>query len=583
MQIYTRNLTLSHKAGFTYRDFVSLGIFFGILVMIAKGTSQMYLPISAFENSSISLAPLALPKYALATVLRMFTAIIFSIIFAIIYGAIAAKSKYAEKIMIPVLDIFQSIPVLGYISFTVTGFLAMFPGNTMGLELASIFAAFTNQVPNVTFSVYQSLKTIPEDLNETCTVFGVSPRQKFFTLELPFALPGLIWNGMMSMSGSWFLIVASEAIAVNQQIIMLPGVGSYIAQAINHHDLHAIGYAVICMLVVILMYDQLIFRPLVAWGDKFHSATNENTPIPKSFIFDLFRKSRIVKTSISLTRNSLKEILYYPIIPLNYIIDIVTHLLYLCSTVSLPKKTFYLWYILVIAITVYSINFSIKYIEVTVGWYELLLVTKLGFFTMLRVLTMIALAAIIWVPIGVYVSLRPNLAEKIEPLAQFLAAFPANLLFPLAVIFIAKYNLDPNIWLSPLMILGTQWYILFNVIAGTSAFSNDLVYASDMLHIKGRLWWQKVILPGIFPYLVTGCITAAGGAWNASIIAEIVSWGNTQFVAEGIGAYITQATLVNNFPKIIIGIGIMSLYVIVLNKLLWRPLYNLAEKQTKLG
>ena len=583
MQVYNLTLTLNRKAGFTYRDLVSLGIFFGILIIIARGTSQMSLPISTLEHSAISLAPSALPEYALATVLRMFAAIIFSIIFAIIYGSIAAKSKYAEKIMIPALDIFQSIPVLGYISFTVTGFLAMFPGNIMGLELASIFAAFTNQVPNVTFSVYQSLKTIPEDLNETCIVFGVSPRQKFFALELPFAMPGLIWNGMMSMSGSWFLIVASESIAVNQKIVMLPGVGSYIAQAINQHDLHAIGYAVICMLIVILMYDQLIFRPLVAWGDKFHSATNENTPIPKSFIFDLFRKSQIVKTSISLTKTGLTKILHYPVVPLNYAIDISIHLIDLCSTISLPKKTIYLWYVLIIGITIYSINSSIGFIEATLGWKELLLVIKLGFFTMIRVLTMIALAAIIWVPIGVYVGLRPNLAEKIEPLAQFLAAFPANLLFPLAVIFIAQCGMNPNIWLSPLMILGTQWYILFNVIAGTSAFSTDLIYASDMLHIKGKLWWQKVILPGIFPYLVTGCITAAGGAWNASIIAEIVSWGDTHFVAEGIGAYITQATLTDNFPKIIIGIGVMSLYVIILNKLLWRPLYNLAEQKSKLG
>lgn len=583
MQIYSKSIVISRQTGFSYRDFISLSIFFIILVMIAKGANQMTLPISTIENSTISLAPSALPEYALATVLRMFVAIFFSIIFAIVYGTLAAKSKYAEKILIPALDIFQSIPVLGYISFTVTGFLAMFPGNTMGLELASIFAAFTNQVPNVTFSVYQSLKNIPEDLKETCTVFGVSPRQKFFALELPFAMPGLIWNGMMSMSGSWFLIVASEAITVNQKTIMLPGVGSYIAQAINQHDLDAIGYAVICMLAVILMYDQLVFRPLVAWGDKFHSATNENTPIPKSIILDLFRKSKIIQLSTSLIAACSTKILFYLLMPLRYTTDQIIDLLGLCSEINLPKKTVYLWYILIAYIIIYSINLSADFIDSTVGWEEFVLVIKLGFFTMIRVLTMILLAAIIWVPIGVYVGLRPSLAEKIEPIAQFLAAFPANLLFPLAVIFITKYSLDANIWLSPLMILGTQWYILFNVIAGTSALSTDLIHASNMLDIKGRLWWQKVILPGIFPYLVTGCITAAGGAWNASIIAEIVSWGNTQLVAEGIGAYITQATLVDNFPKIIIGIGIMSLYVIILNKLVWRPLYNLAEEKTKLG
>ena len=574
MHIFNKALITRAGFGFGFKDLIAISILLGVLAVVAKGMNQMAIPIGAIESSAISLSPTALPGYALQTVLRFFCAMIFSVIFAILYGTLAAKNKYAESILIPALDIFQSIPVLGYISFTVTGFLLLFPGSSTGLQLASVFAAFTNQVPNMTFSFYQSLKTIPEDLRETCTIFGMSAGKKFCTLELPFAMPGLIWNCMMSMSGGWFLIVATEAITVNMHLVMLPGVGSYIAQAINQHSIDAIGYAVLSMLIVIFLYDQLLFRPLIAWGDKFHSATNENTPIPKSLILSIVREIRIFKLFTPIF-SLLALGVYYLFLPLKYIGRITSH-------IRLPNLS-YLWYTAFAILAVYALKLCYEFIDNHASWDECLLITKLGFYTMLRVISMIFLASLIWVPIGVYVGLRPSLAEKIEPLAQFLAAFPANIIFPIAVIYITKYHLNPNIWLSPLMVLGTQWYILFNVIAGASAFPVDLLYAANMAGVRRLLWWRKVMLPGIFPYLVTGAITAAGGAWNASIVAEIVSWGNTHIVAEGIGAYISQATASGNMPHLMISIGIMSLYVIFLNRLVWRPLYNLAERKAKLG
>ncbi len=585
MQTYNQQLITKTKYNFAFKDLILIAIILGIFIVVVKGVSQMRLPIGVIENLVISTSPTDLPQYAMRTTLRMFCAMIFTLIFAIGYGVIAAKNQTAEKILIPLLDVFQSVPVLGYLSFTVTAFLALFPGSSMGLECAAIFAVFTNQVPNVTFSFYQSLKTIPEDLHETCAVFRVSSFKRFFILEFPFAIPGLIWNGMMSMSGSWFLLVATETITVKQNVVMLPGVGSYIAQAINQRNLPAMGYAILCMLLVIFLYDFLFFRPLLAWSYKFHPAVNENTPITKSFIFDLLCHSKISKIFIKFLKQTAKlanNVTSFLFIYMHCYFSISNHLLKLYDNITLLTKFKSLWQVLFLVCIIYGVSLSLIHIHSTISWVEFFTVIKLGFYTLLRVVVMITLSALVWVPIGVYIGLRPELAKKIEPIAQFLAAFPANLVFPLAVILIIRYHLNANIWLSPLMILGTQWYILFNVIAGTNAFSVDLLHASNMLHIKGKLWWQKVILPGILPYIVTGGITAAGGAWNASIIAEVVSWGHYHIAAQGLGAYITQATLSSDLPRVAIGIGIMSLYVITLNNLVWRPLYNFAAEKAKL-
>ena len=554
-------------------DAIAFAIVITLLVFFSWGMTEMAAPIAKLEQTPISLGIDNLPAYAMRTTLRMLIAVIVSLLFTLGYATLAAKSRKAGQIMIPILDILQSVPVLGYISFTVTGFIALFPGSMMGVECAAIFAIFTAQAWNMTFSLYQSLTTIPGDMNEAAFVFKLSGWQKFWKMELPYAMPGLIWNTMMSMSGGWFFVVASEAITVGNQQITLPGIGSYISLAIEHKDMHAIVWAIFTMTIVILLYDQLLFRPLVAWSDKFRYELTASQDIPRSWVLTLFRKSRLCRWLFS---------------PVGWISHKVLRIRLFKQTGKSMSLTAnearlfdYMWYTLIALVGMMAIWHVAMFLTTSVEWRDITEVAFLAGVTLLRVIVLIVVASLIWVPIGITIGLRPKLAELIQPLAQFLAAFPANLLFPVAVFAISRYHLNPNIWLSPLMILGTQWYILFNVIAGASAFPNDLREASRNFHVKGWLWWRKVMLPGIFPYFLTGAITASGGAWNASIVSEVVSWGDQSYEAVGLGAYIARETAAGDFTHIALGVGTMSFVVVLFNKFFWRPLYNVAAKKLR--
>ena len=553
-------------------DIVAFAMLFGTLVLISVGTSQFGAPLSALEKTPVDLSPSALPYYALRTTLRMGAAMILSLVFSIAYAGLAAKSKRAERIMIPVLDILQSVPVLGFLTFLVPFFLGLFPGKVLGAELASVFAIFTAQAWNMAFSVYQSLRTLPPDLVEACKSLRFSPLQRFRRLELPFAMPGLIWNMMMSMSGAWFFVVASEAITVGNQTITLPGVGSYVATAIAEKNLGAIGWAILAMLIVILLYDQLLFRPLIAWGEKFRADNEPGEVEPESWVLRMLQRSRFVGTLWRPTEAFISYVLRQ-----RRAAKVEAE-----TSLNLPPWTplaiDIAWYGLIVLAAAYGAWTTVRYISHSLGFGELGHVTLLGLITMARVILLVALASLIWVPIGVAIGLRPRLAAMVQPVAQFLAAFPANLLFPVAVVLIVKFGLNPDIWLSPLMIFGTQWYILFNVVAGASVFPHDLRDAADNLHLRGWLWWKRAMIPGILPYYVTGAMTAAGGCWNASIVSEIVTWGDKHIQAHGLGTYITQATNDGDYPRVVLGVAIMSLFVVGFNRVLWRPLYRSAER-----
>jgi NitT/TauT family transport system permease protein len=558
-------------------DLVALILAIGAMVLIVYGGEQTTLPLSALETAPVSLDPVHLPVYALRTTLRMLLAIICSTVFTFIYAAIAAKSRRAEMVLIPLLDILQSVPILGFLTFTVVFFLNLFPGKVLGAELACVFAIFTSQAWNMTFSMYQSMRNVPKDLDEATKSFHLSGWQRFWRLDVPFAMPGLIWNAMMSMSGGWFFVVASEAITVGNTTVTLPGVGSYVAMAIEKRDLVAIGYAILTMLLVIIAYDQLLFRPIVAWADKFRFEQTASGDAPSSWMLDLFRRTRALRA------------LTLPFAALNRTfsnLDIEWP-----DTLRLPAKAGAppsrvidaLWFVIIGVATGYAAYKAYVYLSAHLQPSDVYDAIGDGLITLLRVIVLIALATLIWVPIGVWIGLRPKLAERVQPLAQFLAAFPANLAFPVFVLFIVHYNLNSNVWLSPLMILGTQWYILFNVIAGASAFPSDLREAASSLHLNGWRWWIKVILPGIFPYYVTGAITASGGSWNASIVAEVASWGDTHLAATGLGAYIARATEAGDFPRVVLGIAIMCVLVTLFNRLFWRPLYAFGERRLRLG
>jgi len=557
-------------------DAVALILVIGAMVLIVYGGEETTLPLSTLDVTPVSLDPSNLPHYALRTTMRMLLAIVCSIIFTFVYAALAAKSRRAEMVLIPLLDILQSVPILGFLTFTVVFFLNLFPGQVFGAELACVFAIFTSQAWNMTFSMYQSIRNVPKDLEEASQSFHLSGWQRFWRLDVPFAMPGLIWNTMMSMSGGWFFVVASEAITVGNTTITLPGIGSYVAIAIQKQNLPAIGYAILTMLLVIIAYDQLLFRPVVAWADKFRFEQTAAATAPTSWMLDLFRRTRALRA------------LTYPFAAVNRAISNM-HLA-IPKGLRMPVKSGQpsrlvdaLWLAFIIAATSYAAFRIYQYLSATLSLSDVFSAVGHGFVTLLRVIVLIALATLIWVPVGVWIGLRPKLAERVQPLAQFLAAFPANLAFPVFVVIIVRYHLDPNIWLSPLMILGTQWYILFNVIAGASAFPTDLREVAGSFHLGGWRWWTKVILPGIFPYYVTGAITASGGSWNASIVAEVASWGDIHLTATGLGAYIATATEAGDFPRVVLGIAIMCVLVTLFNRLLWRPLYAFGERRLRLG
>jgi NitT/TauT family transport system permease protein len=504
----------------------------------------------------------------------MFAAIFASLLFTFIVATLAAKSRKAELVIVPALDILQSVPVLGFLTFTVAYFLRLFPGSELGAECAAIFAIFTSQAWNMTFSFYQSLRTVPRDLDEVSRHFGLSPWLKFWRLEAPFAAPGLIWNTMMSMSGGWFFVVASEAITVGDTTVNLPGIGSWLALAIDAKDIRAVMLAVGAMAIVILAYDQLVFRPIVAWADKFRFEQTAAQQRPRSWVYDLWRRSRLMRRTTAV---------------MGWLNGRIAVLLYRASTVAtapvrpaVGRAADVLWGAVVAAVVAYALWRIVLFARASLSWDDVGIALKLGCYTLLRVAVLIAVASAIWVPIGVWIGLRPWASTRVQPVAQFLAAFPANVLFPIAVVLIVGFRLDPNIWLSPLMVLGTQWYILFNVIAGASAFPTDLREASTMFRLRTWQWWRQVIAPGILPYYVTGALTAAGGSWNASIVAEVASWGDTKLRAAGLGAYIADATAAGDYARVVLGIAVMSLMVVACNRLLWRPLYRLSERRFRL-
>lgn len=557
-------------AGGNRWDWALLPLVLAVLVLLAFAGSQMARPYHLGDALALTLDPSALPYYLLRTLLRMALALAASLLFSIIFAVLAARWRAAERLLVPLLDILQSIPILGFLSITVTGFIALFPGSLLGVECAAVFAIFTSQAWNMAFSLYQSMRTTPVELQEAARVFQLSGWQRFWRLELPFAMPGLLWNMMMSMSGGWFFVVASEAISVSGQSIKLPGIGSYIALAIEARDLRAIGWAIAAMGVGIVVVDQLVFRPLVAWADRFRFEESAHEGAPTSWLLTWLRRTRRVSRLADVFGALLQR--SFAVLRRRY--DGT-------SIRALPRPISPLWSRAADAVVAAAVLFALArltlFVHAEVGWGEVGHVLLLGLATLTRVLVLIALAALVWVPVGIWIGLRPAWAGRLQALAQFFAAFPANLMFPLVVVGIVHWRLNPDLWLSPLMIFGTQWYLLFNVIAGASSIPAELRFAAGNLGLSGWLRWRRYLLPAVFPSFVTGAITASGGSWNASIVSEYVSWGDTTLRAHGLGSYIAQMTAAGDFPRIALGIGVMCVFVMALNHWVWRRLYRLAE------
>ncbi len=554
-------------------DLLAAVLVLGFLILFADVSRDLVKPIGSVTAGTLSLDPANLPGYAARTALRMLIAMGVSLAFTFAYATWAAKNPRAGLLLVPLLDILQSVPILGFLSVTVVWFLSLSPGRVFGAELACVFAIFTSQAWNMAFSFYQSLRTVPEDLTEAGRMFGLSAWARFWRIEAPFATPPLIWNMMVSMSGGWFFVTLSEAISVGNTTIALPGIGSYIAVAIAQQDVGAIFWAIGAMLVVILVYDQLLFRPLVAWADRFRIGEEQREDPPQSWMLTMLRRSRLIDHLTAPFEMMIRW--SYRFTPPNFGVRAALR-------EHNNRLGDMVWYAILGGLFLFAAWRITGFAYANFSWRELFTALGLGFLTMLRVVVLIALASLIWTPIGIYVGLRPRLTRIVQPVAQFFAAFPANILFPLAVSLIVYWQLNPDIFLSPLMVLGTQWYILFNVIGGASTIPRELLDVGDNFSVRGWLWWKRVALPAVFPHYLTGAIAASGGTWNASIVAEVANWGDHTLRAHGLGQYIADATKSGDFNRVVLGIAVMAFFVVVVNRLFWQPLYWYAERRFRM-
>ncbi|WP_435796407.1 ABC transporter permease [Kitasatospora aureofaciens] len=543
-----------------------------IALRVGQGTTVRF---STARDAAVDTDPARLPYDAARSLLRMFAALVVSVGFTFGYAYAAARSRRLERVLIPALDILQSVPVLAFLTVAVTGFLALFPGSMLGLECAAVFAIFTSQAWNMTFGFYHSLVSLPRELDELSRSFRFSRWMRFWKVELPAGMIGLVWNGMLSFGGGWFFLVASEAISVDNQRYALPGVGSYAGAAIAAGDLGRVGWAIATMAVLVLGVNFLFWRPLTAWAERFKNEQSEATEVQRSAVLDLLRRSRLP----GLVGRALR--------PVGHALNRAGRVF---GTDDRPlavnpvrQRTGDLAFALVSGgIVLWGLIDLGHYLAHATGLGVFGEPLLLGLATLARVVVLVAVATVVWVPIGVRIGFSPRLTRIAQPLVQIVASFPANFLFPLVVWLLLRTGLSIDLGGILLMALGAQWYILFNAIAGAMAIPSDLREAMDDLGVRGWQRWRRLVIPGIFPAYVTGGITASGGAWNAAIVSEVVTFGGTTLTATGLGAYIARATERGDYPHLLAGVAVMSLYVVALNRLLWRRLYRLAERRYSL-
>jgi NitT/TauT family transport system permease protein len=529
----------------------------------------------------VSLSPSALPHYAFYSIVRIGLAYLLSLLFAITYGYIAAYNRSAEKFMIAVLDILQSIPVLSFLPPVMLAMIALFPTRQLGVEMGAIVLIFTGSVWNMAFSFYSSLKSIPKELMEATRIYTFSRFQRLFQLELPYAAIGLIWNSIMSVAGAWFFLMACEMFHLGSRDFRLPGLGSYLQTAADAGNGAAITYGLITMILIIVATDQLVWRPLIAWSDKFKFEQVESSKRITSPILHLITQSSALASLARHTITPLTENLY-PRLAKRRVEKI--HQL---ATIKPPSRLRTIGVrIVVLAIVTVAVGYaSFQAIALLHPLHasQYLHILKGALATFLRVNLALLLASLWTIPVGVAIGSNPRLARIAQPLAQIAASVPATALFPVLLLALVRIGGGMGIGSIALMLLGTQWYILFNVIAGAIAIPSDLKEVATLFRFSTVQRWKTVILPGIFPFLITGLVTASGGAWNASIIAEYFPIKGQILQTTGLGAIISEATGGGQFPILLMATIVMALMVVTTNRLVWRPLFRLAETRYKLG
>ena len=546
-----------------------IGLFYSVLAFARYWVGPMN------SQAEISLSPAALPKYALFSVLRIAVAYLFSLVFTLVYGYIAAYNRRAERFMVPLLDTLQSIPVLSFLPGVMISMVALFPSRQLGVELGSILLIFTGQVWNMTFSFYSSLKSIPTEMREAALAYRLSWWQRFWQLEFPSAAIGLIWNSMMSVAGGWFFLMACEMFVLGNRDFRLPGLGSYLQTAANAGDTRAILWGLGTMIGVIILIDQLIWRPVIAWAEKFKLEQVGSAEVPRSPILTLLRSSRLLPY--------LSRSLVFPLREKAGLHFAREHAAQPAITRDSLRRRWTMRVAAVVALVAiaYAVAkmFAMLATMSAADLHHLLLGAGATF---LRVELVLLLAALWTVPVGVAIGLRPRLAAIAQPIAQIAASVPATALFPIILLMLIRVGGGLGIGSIVLLLLGTQWYLLFNVIAGAMAIPSDLKEVCGAYALSTSERWRKLFLPAIFPYLITGFVTASGGAWNASIVAEYFHFRGETISTIGLGAIISQATDSSNYQLLLAATVVMALMVVTINRLVWRRLYALASTRYRL-
>lgn len=544
-----------------------------VVVGVEHGVTASYTPtgLTKFDTD-----PSELPYYATRSFVRMLIALAFAVSFGFAYGYFAARSRRAGRVMLPLLDVLQSIPVLGFLSVTIVAFIGLFPGTELGYELASIFAIFTAMAWNLAFSFYESQTGMPREYDELCRMLRLTRWQRFWRIEAPNSAIGMVWNGMMSFGGAWFFLSASEAISVGGRDVAIPGVGSYAAAAVAAGDVEKVLFAILTMVILVVGANAIMWRPLTAWAERFKVEETEAKAKQRSIVLEAIRRSNLPELLGPAWRRAAEALARWGRVfgreggarietaarkaTLDWVV-------YGAVAVALALGT---WRMFV-------------YVDRGPGLGVFAEALGLGGLTFIRVLAVVAISSLLWIPVGVWIGFNPRISRFAQPLVQISASFPANFLYPFVTALFIALNVDLN-WGSIILIaLGAQWYVLFNVIAGATAVPTDLREAMDVMSVRGRLRWRRLILPAIFPAYVTGAITAAGGAWNASIVAEIVTYHGTVLHADGVGAFVAEATAAGQSPKVLVGVIAMVVYVSFTNRLLWRPLQNMSASRYSLG
>ena len=562
----------AHKVN--VNDVFAIGFIIILVWLYMYGWEGMH---QQFQNSSaiapVALDPSNLPYYTLRSVMRLVIGMVASFIFALVTGYACAKNKHAARVLLPLINFMESVPLLGFLTFTTIFFLFLFPKSVMGLEAAAIFGVFTGQAWNMALIMYQTIRIIPAELNEAAKMFQLNSWQKFWRIEMPYSVPGLLWNTMVSQSAAWFALVATEAIPIGNENVMLPGLGSYIQLALNQADTTAIIYALSAIILMIVFFDQFLFRPLVKWSEKFKYESIRSRNLHSSWVYNLINNGILMPNVKRLYKASLFYFMNFPTMIANA---------FSIKRVEMPE--------------------SIK-MACTIGWYGAILYASVigfsalwGFFpngnmmyllpmmfeTTYRVAIAMGLSVLICTPLGIWIGMSPRLTRILQPIIQIMAAIPQPIFFPIVAIAILMGGGSLDFWSIPLIMTGTSWYVLFNVIAGASTIPSDMIEMSKIFNLKGLNWWFKFSIPCVFPYVVCGIISAAGGAWNSAIAAEIIQWGKNTISIDGIGALVSKTIENNQLPQAALACAALCVLVALCVIFIWKPLYRLAETRYKI-